>query len=113
MMETYAERLQKRKENTMTNYDMDEIERLREKEKRSRGIRPEDDVKKKWKYNHEMCTEEIEFDLDNDTLVSLALKAHKEEITLNHLMNIIIQKGIEDWEYQFENGTKPQLLKEY
>ena len=31
MMETYAERLQKRKENTMTNYDMDEIERQRDR----------------------------------------------------------------------------------
>ena len=30
-METYAERLQKRKEGTMTNYDMDEIERERDR----------------------------------------------------------------------------------
>ena len=30
MMETYTERLQKRKEEKMTNYDMDEIERERE-----------------------------------------------------------------------------------
>ena len=34
MIETYAERLQKRKENTMTNYDMDEIERLKRKRKK-------------------------------------------------------------------------------
>jgi len=33
MIETYADRLQKRKENTMTNYDMDEIERQRERER--------------------------------------------------------------------------------
>ena len=31
MMETYAERLQKRKDGTMTNYDMDEIERERDR----------------------------------------------------------------------------------
>ena len=40
MMETYAERLQKRKEQKMSNYDLDEIERQREREKMSRGIRP-------------------------------------------------------------------------
>ena len=43
MMETYAERLQKRKEQKMSNYDMDEIERQRERERKSRGIRPEDE----------------------------------------------------------------------
>ncbi len=112
MMETYAERL-KRKEGAMTNYDMDEIERQRERERRSRGIRPEDDEKNKWKYDHDKCTEEVEFDIDHKTLVSLALKSHEEEITLNHLMNIIIQDKLKDFEYQFENGTKPQVLKEY
>jgi hypothetical protein len=112
MMETYAERLQDRKGNTMTNYDMDEIERQKERERRSRGIRPEDN-EKPWKYNHDKCTEEIEFDIGHDTLISLALKAHEEEITLNHLMNKILQDKIKDFEYQFENGTKPELLKEY
>ena len=40
-METYAQILQKRKEGAMTNYDMDEIERQRERERRSRGIKPD------------------------------------------------------------------------
>ena len=31
MMETYAERLQKRKEDKMTNYDMDELEREKDR----------------------------------------------------------------------------------
>ena len=91
MMETYAEILQKRKEEKMSN----------------------DDEKTKWKYDHDKCTEEVEFDIDHDTLLTLALKAHEEEITLNHLMNIIIQDKLKDFEYQFENGTKPQILKEY
>ena len=38
MIETYAERLQKRKGNTMTNYDMDEIERQREREEEVEGL---------------------------------------------------------------------------
>ena len=45
-METYAEILQKRKENTMTNYDMDEMRRRGEvpdeawSERRSSGSKP-------------------------------------------------------------------------
>ena len=100
MMETYAERLQKRKEEKMSNYDMDEIERKRDK-------------KKKWKYDRTNCTEEVKIDLSDKTFMTLALKAHEEDITFNHLVNIALHDLLKDSEYQFENGTKPQLLKEY
>ena len=99
MMETYAERLQKEKENKMPIDDMDET------------FVEEPDAK--WQYDHEKCTEQIDFDISQKTLVSLALKAHEEEITLNHLINLIIRDKLKDFEYQFENGTKPQILKEY
>ena len=83
---------------------MDEIER--EKDRNAF-------VKKKWKYDRTNCTEEVKIDLSDETFVTLALKAHEEDITFNHLVNIALQDLLKDSEYQFENGTKPQLLKEY
>ena len=53
----------------MSNYDMDEIERQREREKRSRGIRPE--IRK-----------------DEDFL-KIAHEAHARDITFNKMINII------------------------
>ena len=37
MMKTYAEILKEKEENNMTNYDQDEIERLRDKERKVEG----------------------------------------------------------------------------
>ena len=101
MMETYAERLQKRKENTMTNYDMDEIERQKEREKRSRGIKPK------------AGTQSVEIELSDDDLLVLTLAAHDRDITLNQLCNSVLASSLKDLEYRFEHQTKPQVLKEY
>ena len=100
MMETYAERL-KRKENTMTNYDMDEIVRQRDREKRSRGIRPEDE-------DHS-----IEVELPHRDILKLALAAHDKNITLNQMCIEVLRQGIEDANYRFEHQSTPTVLKEY
>jgi len=100
MMETYAERLQKRKENTMTNYDMDEIERQRERERKSRGIRPEDG-------DHS-----VEIELPEKDILKLALLAHEKDVTLNTICIDILKQGIKDGEYRFEHDSRPQLLNE-
>ena len=102
MMETYAERLQKRKENTMTNYDMDEIERQRERERRSRGIRPEDEK-----------FQTVEIEMDKDDLLKLALAAHDRDITLNKMCSDIIVVSVDTLDYRYEHQSKPQVLKEY
>ena len=122
MMETYAERLQKRKENTMTNYDMDEIERQKEREKKSRGIRPEDDIESEEDRNSfasvkigepKEATTEVEIELSNDDLLILTLAAHDRDITLNQLCNSVLRSSLKDLDYRFEHQTKPQVLKEY
>ena len=100
MIETYAERLQKRKEQKMANYDMDEIERERDRNK------PFATVKKKEK------TTEVEIELPSDDLLILALAAHDRDITLNQLVNNVLRDSLKDLEYRFEHQSKPQLLNE-
>ena len=85
----------------MTNYAMDEIERQREREKRSRGIRSEDEA------------HSVELELDHKDLLKLALVAHDKNITLNQMCIDILKQGIEDEEYRFEHDPpNPQLLNE-
>ena len=102
-METYAERLQKRKKEKMTNYDLDEIER--EKDRNSFAS-----VKVKVPKE---ATTEVEIELSNDDLLILTLAAHDRDITLNQLCNSVLKDSLKDLEYRFEHQTKPQVLKEY
>ena len=102
-METYKERLQKRKENTMTNYDMDEIER--ERDRNSFASVKIGEPKE--------ATTEVEIELSNDDLLVLTLAAHDRDITLNQLCNSVLKDSLKDLEYRFEHQTKPQVLKEY
>ena len=111
MIETYAERLQKRKENTMTNYDMDEIERLRERERMSRGIRP------KWPQSVELGKDEkpqrvVDIEITDDDFRRVALQAHERDITINKMVGLILKDGLSKTEYRFEHDNKPQLLNE-
>ena len=102
-METYAERLQKRKEEKMSNYDMDEIERQRDREKRSRGIvlgevEPE---------------AAVTIELPDKDLLKLALAAHDRDITLNKMCGIVLKDSLKNLEYRYEHQSTPQVLKEY
>ena len=111
MIETYAEILQKRKENTMTNYDMDEIERQREREKRSRGIKPN------WPKSVEIGKDEtpqrvVDIEITDDDFRRVALQAHERDITINKMVGLIIKDGLGKSEYRFEHDNKPQLLNE-
>ena len=106
MMETYAERLQKRKENTMTNYDMDEIERQRERERRSRGIQSIELGK------DEIPHTAIDIELSDDDFKRVALQAHERDITFNKMVGLILKDGLGKAEYRFEHQSKPQLLNE-
>ena len=111
MMETYAERLQKRKENTMTNYDMDEIERQKERERRSRGIKPN------WPKSVKLGKDEtpftaVDIELPDDDFKRIALQAHERDITFNKMALLILKDGLGKSEYRFEHDNKPQLLNE-
>jgi hypothetical protein len=92
----------------MSNYDMDEIERQRERELRSRGIRTvkedryddhivgqpllEPDA---WIYNTNNCTEKIEIDISDQDVLQLTMIAHDRDITLNHLINEVLHDKIQ------------------
>ena len=111
MMETYAERLQKRKEEKMSNYDMDEIERQRERERRSRGIKPN------WPQSVEIGKDEtphtaVDIELSDDDFKRVALQAHERDITFNKMVGLILKDGLSNAEYRFEHDNKPQLLNE-
>ena len=104
-METYAERLQKRKEQKMSNYDLDEIERLKEREKMSRGIRPE-------LGKEEEPWTAVDIEIKDEDFMKIAREAHSRDITFNKMINIILKDGIKNAEYRFEHQSKPQLLNE-
>ena len=103
-METYAERLQKRKEEKMTNYAMDEIEREREDRNSLASVKVK--VPKE-------ATTEVEIELSSDDLLTLTLAAHDRDITLNQLCNSVLRASLKDLDYRFEHQSKPQVLKEY
>ena len=110
-METYAERLQNRKEGAMTNYDMDEIERLRERERSSRGIKSD------WPKSIELGKDEtphtaVDIELSDDDFKRVALQAHERDITFNKMVGLILKDGLSNTEYRFEHDNKPQLLNE-
>ena len=102
MMETYAERLQKRKEGTMTNYDMDEIERERDR-----------NAFASVKIGDEEPEAAVTVELPDDVVLKLALQAHERDITLNKMCGIVLKDGLKNFEYRYEHQSKPQVLKEY
>ena len=56
--------------------------------------------------------ETITLDISDDVFMKLAMQAHERDVTLStHIIDVIKDK-LKDTEYQFENGTKPQLLTE-
>jgi predicted RNA-binding protein len=113
MMETYKERLQKRKENTMTNYDMDEIERQKDREKRSRGIRSIEKVRSVEIGKDDTPHTAIDIEISDDDFRRVAFQAHERDITFNKMVGLILKAELQSSEHRFEHGSKPQVLKEY
>ena len=105
-METYAERLQKRKEGAMTNYDMDEIERQKERERRSRGIRSVEIGK------DETPQRVVDIEITDDDFRRVALQAHERDITINKMVGLIIKDGLGKVEHRYEHDNKSQLFNE-
>ena len=81
----------------MSNYDMDEIERQKKRERKSRGIGEDHSV---------------EIELPQEDILKLALLAHEKDVTLNTICIDILKQGIENGEYRFEHDKRPQLLNE-
>ena len=103
MMETYAERLQKRKGEKMSNYDMDEIERERDRNAFASA-----------KVSIPEGSEAVvTVELPDTVILRLALQAHERDITLNKMCGIALKSSLKDLEYRYEHQSKPQVLKEY
>ena len=100
-----VEILKKRMED-MSNYDMDELERLKEREKRSRGIRSVELGKDETPYTA------VDIELSDDDFRRVALQAHERDITFNKMIGLILKNGLHSVEYRFEHDNKPQLLNE-
>ena len=90
----------------MTNYDIDEIERLKEREKMSRGIRSVELGKDEPHYTA------VDIELSDDDFKRVALQAHERDITFNKMVGLILKDGLGKSEYRFEHDNKPQLLNE-
>ena len=95
----------------MTNYDMDEIERQKERELRSRGIN------RNWTQSDELGKDEIphtavNIELSDDDFRRVAFQAHERDITFNKMVGLILKDGLGNSEYRFEHDNKPQLLNE-
>ena len=94
----------------MSNYDIDEIERLKKRERMSRGIRPKTQSVEIGKDEKPFTAVDIE--LPDDDFRMIALQAHERDITFNKMINIILKVSINQAEYRFEHQSKPQLLNE-
>ena len=57
-------------------------------------------------------TVDVELELDDKTIVQLSLAAHENKMTLNDFIVKVLDDKIKESDYQFENGSKPQLLNE-
>ena len=104
-METYAERLQKRKRGKMSNYDMDEIERKRDRNSFA-SVKIGD-------VESEESEAVVTVELPDDVILKLALQAHERDITLNKMCGIALKDSLKNLEYRYEHQSKPQVLKEY
>ena len=102
MMETYADILQKRKRGKMSNYDMDEIERERDR-----------NAFASVKIGDEEPEAAVTVELPDKIILKLALQAHERDITLNKMCGIVLKDGLKNFEYRYEHQSKPQVLKEY
>ena len=89
----------------MSNYDMDEMERRRDKENRmtattTRGkvIQPESQAA-------------LTLELPDDVIFNLSMLAHERGITLNKMILIALKDGLRSESNPFETSN-PQLLNE-
>jgi hypothetical protein len=54
----------------------------------------------------------VDIELPDEDIIKIAQEAHRRDITINKMVNIILKDGIKNAEYRFEHEYKPQLLSE-
>ena len=56
--------------------------------------------------------EAVHLELRDKDFMRIAREAHKRDITINRMINIMLKDGMTNAEYKFEHGNKPPLLNE-
>ena len=75
------------------------------------------DRKQEWPKTVEIGKDEepwtaVDIELPDKDFMMIAQEAHRRDITINKMVNIILKDGIKNAEYRFEHEPKPQLLNE-
>jgi len=114
--ETFAQRKIRRDKEAMSNYDIDEDERRRDRQERA------DRVNVFTKERNRTQSVEIgkddtphtavDIEITDDDFKRVALCAHERDITFNKMVGLILKDGLRSTEHRFEHGNKPQLLNE-
>ena len=86
----------------MTNYDIDELQR---------------EKNKNWPRSVQIGKDEepwtaINVEIPENDFLKIARQAHTRDITVNKMVNIMIKKSMKDLEYRYEHNNEPQLLNE-
>ena len=73
--------------------------------------------KEKMKESVELGKEEepweaVNLELKDKDFMRIAREAHRRDITINRMINIMLKDAMSGAEYRFEHGNKPQLLNE-
>ena len=117
MIKSYAEILEEREK--MSNYDMDEIERQRNREKRAveSGLKITSIKDRKITDSMTLGKDEepwtaINVEIPEEDFLRIAHQAHTRDITVNKMVNIMIKKSMKNIEYRYEHNNEPQLLNE-
>ena len=115
-METYAERLQKRKEGVMSNYDIDEDERRRDRQERADRVNVFAKERNRAQSveigKDETPQRVVDIEITDDDFKKVALQAHERDITINKMVAIILKDGLRSTGHIFEHDNRPQLLNE-
>ena len=106
-METYAELLVRKEKEAMSNYDMDEIERQKERERIRRGIGTVEIGKDAAPYTS------VDIEISDDVFRKVAFQAHERDITFNKMVGLILKAELQSSEDKFEHRNTLQVLKEY
>ena len=115
-MQTYAEIYAKREEAKMSNYEIDEDDRIRDRQERADKTNVFAKERNRTQ-SVEIGKDEapyttIDIELPDDDFRRIALQAHERDITINKMVGIILKDGLQSTEHRFEHGNKPQLLNE-
>lgn len=114
--ETFAQRKIRRDKEAMSNYDIDEDERRRDRQERADRVnvftKERNRIQSVEIGKDEVPHNAVDIEISDDDLIKVALQAHERDITINKMVGLIIKDGLQSIGSKFEHDNKPQLLNE-